>query len=510
MMNGKAATAEVSRRAPPPRRSTNDEAMLLLQDRQRAAIDLNFLLQRAMNDTKIATTYQAFRVRYLRALGKFRPAEYDDEEETEEDILGDQDGQKAAETREALQKLRQREREKKEHCSQLQSAWLLYDTLATDKPEMLNAEEEQLEKDMDDFERDLFEEWHDFAEDVIARAEFENDNSKDIMDWHLELKEIRKDLKHIARRCEEKADTRKRALRRIKQMVRARRGSDVSQYDEDEEEDDEDEDEEFADDDEEVEVEEALEEDDKGSEDSKGSNDDQGSDDDQSKKSSKSSRSSKSSKKKKHKKGKSVDILAEVSEHGGDNQEDQLSKKSSTHSLKSRDKMVDKLSRSSTHSRRSKKDKKASKKKKEKQKRRNSMRDKLLEEVFPPHIAKALRDGRKVEPESKECVTIFFSDIVGFTNISSSISPLKVCDMLDRMYQKFDALSMEHDVFKVETIGDSWMGVTNLVKVRTAREELSQASFISQMPFSQMLSTTNETESKRPCEACCTLCIGCS
>ena len=39
--------------------------------------------------------------------------------------------------------------------------------------------------------------------------------------------------------------------------------------------------------------------------------------------------------------------------------------------------------------------------------------DTLLEEVFPPHIAKALREGRKVEPETRDVVTIVFSDIVG-------------------------------------------------------------------------------------------------
>jgi len=36
--------------------------------------------------------------------------------------------------------------------------------------------------------------------------------------------------------------------------------------------------------------------------------------------------------------------------------------------------------------------------------------------------------------------------------------------MLDRLYQKFDDLSHKHDVFKVETIGDAYMAVTNLVK----------------------------------------------
>jgi hypothetical protein len=35
--------------------------------------------------------------------------------------------------------------------------------------------------------------------------------------------------------------------------------------------------------------------------------------------------------------------------------------------------------------------------------------DSLLEEVFPKHVAEALKAGRKVEPQHYECVTIFFS-----------------------------------------------------------------------------------------------------
>ena len=87
-----------------------------------------------------------------------------------------------------------------------------------------------------------------------------------------------------------------------------------------------------------------------------------------------------------------------------------------------------------------------------------------LFDIFPRHIAESLRDGRTVEPEQRELVTIFFSDIVGFTNISGTLPPRKVADMLDRLYQKFDALTEKHDIFKVETIGDAYMAVTNLVK----------------------------------------------
>jgi hypothetical protein len=75
-----------------------------------------------------------------------------------------------------------------------------------------------------------------------------------------------------------------------------------------------------------------------------------------------------------------------------------------------------------------------------------SRTENLLFDVFPKHIAEALRSGRKVEPENHECVTIFFSDIVGFTNISSELDPMKVSDLLDRLYNSFDALSHYHDV----------------------------------------------------------------
>lgn len=87
----------------------------------------------------------------------------------------------------------------------------------------------------------------------------------------------------------------------------------------------------------------------------------------------------------------------------------------------------------------------------------------LLFQIFPRHIAEALRDGRKVEPENREMVTIFFSDIVGFTDISSKLPPIKVQEMLDRLYSVFDDLSHKHDVFKIETIGDAYVCVTNLV-----------------------------------------------
>jgi class 3 adenylate cyclase len=58
----------------------------------------------------------------------------------------------------------------------------------------------------------------------------------------------------------------------------------------------------------------------------------------------------------------------------------------------------------------------------------------------------------------------FFSDIIGFTDISSNLDPRKIANLLDRLYHKFDELSTKLDLYKVETIGDAYMAVTNLVK----------------------------------------------
>jgi class 3 adenylate cyclase len=59
------------------------------------------------------------------------------------------------------------------------------------------------------------------------------------------------------------------------------------------------------------------------------------------------------------------------------------------------------------------------------------------------------------EPEQHSEVTIFFSDIVGFTNLSASLTPAQVMDMLNRLYQALDKLTAKHGLFKVETIGDA-------------------------------------------------------
>lgn len=59
-------------------------------------------------------------------------------------------------------------------------------------------------------------------------------------------------------------------------------------------------------------------------------------------------------------------------------------------------------------------------------------------------------------------------------------------DMLDRLYAKFDGIARKYDIFKVETIGDAYMAVANLVEAQPNHTERIAKFALEVAPIQQL------------------------
>jgi class 3 adenylate cyclase len=88
--------------------------------------------------------------------------------------------------------------------------------------------------------------------------------------------------------------------------------------------------------------------------------------------------------------------------------------------------------------------------------------EKLMLNILPRPIADRLKRGEKNISGSYPEVTILFSDLVGFTKMSSQTSATDLVKLLNDLFTRFDKRADSLGVEKIKTIGDAYMAVAGL------------------------------------------------
>merc|ERR1719158_2384137 len=88
--------------------------------------------------------------------------------------------------------------------------------------------------------------------------------------------------------------------------------------------------------------------------------------------------------------------------------------------------------------------------------------EKLLLNILPASIARRLKNNERPIADAHDAVTCVFIDMVGFTTMSSGMTPTDLVELLNAVFSAFDELANYHRIEKIKTIGDCFMAVGGL------------------------------------------------
>ncbi|GFR39858.1 hypothetical protein Agub_g356 [Astrephomene gubernaculifera] len=94
----------------------------------------------------------------------------------------------------------------------------------------------------------------------------------------------------------------------------------------------------------------------------------------------------------------------------------------------------------------------------------------MLEQLFPRHVIEYMLshkhgyNSRNLThlANHHDDVIVLFTDVVGFTSMSKEVEPSEVMHFLNELYTIFDDLVDDHDLYKLDTVGDCYIVVAGL------------------------------------------------
>ncbi|WP_428674114.1 adenylate/guanylate cyclase domain-containing protein [Reyranella sp.] len=90
----------------------------------------------------------------------------------------------------------------------------------------------------------------------------------------------------------------------------------------------------------------------------------------------------------------------------------------------------------------------------------------LLHNILPREISEALKAEHKTIAAQHDAASILFADVVGFTPMAATMTPLALVELLNEVFLCFDGLVEKHGLEKIKTIGDCYMVASGVPRAR--------------------------------------------
>jgi len=117
--------------------------------------------------------------------------------------------------------------------------------------------------------------------------------------------------------------------------------------------------------------------------------------------------------------------------------------------------------------------------------------EELLLNTLPAKVVEELKEKGYTEPESFENVTVYFSDIKGFTDLSGTLDPKYLISKLNEMFTAFDDIMSKYGCERIKTIGDAYMAVCGLPQTNPNHAEMMALAAIDILNY---LTERNKTD----------------
>jgi class 3 adenylate cyclase len=117
-----------------------------------------------------------------------------------------------------------------------------------------------------------------------------------------------------------------------------------------------------------------------------------------------------------------------------------------------------------------------------------SRSENLLLNILPAPIAERLKQGENMIADHFSDVTVLFADLVGFTPMSSRLTPRRAVEILDAVFSEFDQIAGHYELEKIKTIGDCYMAVGGLPTPQSNHADLVANAALEMLPALSKLS----------------------